>query len=221
MPQTSVQQHTIWLNLIAAQAANPSARIAAANAMKLLYAAASPQLYAFIVRLVRQTDWADDVLQDTFIKVWSNAAKFDAAKAAPMTWMSTIARNTAFDLLRKAEPERANIDINDPLFDESLISPDNSSATNTSAPKSQTTQLSLSQDAVLLERCFATLEGNARQAISLAFYHDLSHADIAEQLAQPLGTVKAWIRRGLGKLNTCLGGLGYIANTQDASGVRA
>ena len=216
MPQTSVQQHTIWLNLIAAQAANPSARIAAANAMKLLYAAASPQLYAFIVRLVRQTDWADDVLQDTFIKVWSNAAKFDAAKAAPMTWMSTIARNTAFDLLRKAEPERSNIDINDPLFDENEIE-----QTAVSAPKSQTTQMSLSQDAVLLERCFATLEGNARQAISLAFYHDLSHADIAEQLAQPLGTVKAWIRRGLGKLNTCLGGLGYIANTQDASGVRA
>ena len=202
----NVEQHTLWLKTIAAQAQHPSD---AAAALRQLYDACSPKLFAFVLRLVHKPDWAEDVLQDTFIKVWAQAASFDASKAAPMTWLSTIARNTAFDLLRRNEHDKTTVDINDPLFDESRIEPSSSQSANNPAK-----QVSLSQDAALLARCFSTLDGTTRQAIGLAFYHDLAHADIAAQLAQPLGTVKAWIRRGLTKLNTCLGQLGYVANNQ-------
>ena len=59
-------------------------------------------------------------------------------------------------------------------------------------------------DAKALAQCFSRLEGLHRQAIALAFYHDLSHSEVAEQMKLPLGTVKTWVRRGLDRLRTCL-----------------
>jgi RNA polymerase sigma-70 factor (ECF subfamily) len=64
--------------------------------------------------------------------------------------------------------------------------------------------LQLSGDAKALARCLARLEGLHRQAVALAFYHDLSHSEVAEQMKQPIGTVKTWIRRSLERLRNCL-----------------
>ena len=64
--------------------------------------------------------------------------------------------------------------------------------------------LQISDESKALARCFAKLESLHRQAIALAFYHDLSHSEVAEQLALPIGTVKTWVRRGLEKLRLCL-----------------
>jgi len=64
--------------------------------------------------------------------------------------------------------------------------------------------LQLSHDAKALAHCMATLEGMQRQAIGLAFFHDLSHSEVAQQLVLPIGTVKTWIRRGLERLKTCM-----------------
>jgi RNA polymerase sigma factor (sigma-70 family) len=64
--------------------------------------------------------------------------------------------------------------------------------------------LELSQDAKSLAMCMSRLENLHRQAMALAFYHDLSHSEVAEQMNLPIGTVKTWIRRGLEKLRICL-----------------
>ena len=64
--------------------------------------------------------------------------------------------------------------------------------------------LELSQDAASLARCMTKLEGLHRQAMSLAYFHDLSHSEVAEQMELPIGTIKTWIRRGLEKLRLCL-----------------
>ena len=203
------------LHAIAQQHSQPKA---AAAALRTLYEFASPKLYPYVLRIVLRPEWAEEVLQESFIKVWSQAASYNPEKAAPMTWVTTIARNTAFDLLRRSEQDRAQVDINDPLFDESRIEQAQalSASSNYANPADQ---WALSQDATQLARCFAKLDAHTRQAIGLAFYQDLSHAEIAKALNEPLGTVKAWVRRGLAKLNTCLGAIGYqsSANTRSTS----
>lgn len=211
-PQISSTQALVdLLANIAAQGTQPKE---AALALRRLYELSSSKLFHFVSRIVHKPEWAEDILQDTFIKVWAQAASYDAAKAAPMTWLYTIARNTAFDVLRRNEHEKITQDINDPLFDESRIADLSQATTQANNPMHA---LSISQDTALLTQCFARLDGNTRQAIGMAFYHDMSHSDIAESLNKPLGTVKAWVRRGLMALNTCLGQLGYVpeSNTKN------
>jgi RNA polymerase sigma-70 factor (ECF subfamily) len=65
--------------------------------------------------------------------------------------------------------------------------------------------LQLSRDAAALAGCMAELDSVHRQVVGMAFFHDLSHSELAQQLAMPIGTIKTWIRRSLDRLRTCLG----------------
>jgi RNA polymerase sigma-70 factor (ECF subfamily) len=112
-----------------------------------------------------------------------------------MTWMTTIVRNKAFDMLRKVTD---TVEIDNDSFDKEVMD-----ALESQDP-TPLESLQLTDDAKALARCFSRLEGLHRQAIALAFYHDLSHSEVAEQLKQPLGTIKTWIRRGLERLKLCL-----------------
>ena len=115
-----------------------------------------------------------------------------------MTWMTTIVRNKAFDMLRKADKADEKVEIDNDNFDKEVME-----ALESQDP-TPLEALQLTDDAKALARCFSRLEGLHRQAIALAFYHDLSHSEVAEQLKQPLGTIKTWIRRGLERLRLCL-----------------
>ncbi|HEX8957455.1 MAG TPA: sigma-70 family RNA polymerase sigma factor [Burkholderiaceae bacterium] len=165
---------------------------------RLLYDAASPKLFGFVLRILVKRELAEDVLQEAFVSIWNNAASYQPHLAAPMTWMTTIVRNKAFDMLRKLDTANETVEIDNDSFDkevmEALQSPD-------STPLES---LQMSGDAKALARCLSRLEGLHRQAIALAFYHDLSHTEVAEQLKQPLGTIKTWIRRGLERLRLCM-----------------
>jgi RNA polymerase sigma factor (sigma-70 family) len=180
------QQLKIWLAAIAKKDA---------QAFRLLYDATSPKLFGFVLRILIKHEWAEEVLQESFISVWNNAANYQPHLAAPMTWMTTIVRNKAFDMLRRIDDV---IEIDADNFDkdvmDALESPD----------PTPIEALQLTDGAKVLARCFARLEGLHRQAIALAFYHDLSHNEVAEQLKLPIGTVKTWIRRGLERLRLCL-----------------
>ena len=77
-----------------------------------------------------------------------------------------------------------------------------------SAARQPADALQFSQEALALAHCLQRLDGTQRQAIAMAFYHDLSHAEVASQLNLPLGTVKTWIRRGLSSLRGCMSKLG-------------
>jgi RNA polymerase sigma factor (sigma-70 family) len=168
------------------------------QSFRLLYDATSPKLFGFVLRILIKREWAEEVLQEAFVSIWNNAASYQPHLAAPMTWMTTIVRNKAFDMLRKVDKAEDTVEIDNDNFDKDVME-----ALESQDP-TPIDALQMTDDAKALARCFARLEGLHRQAIALAFYHDLSHSEVAEQLKQPLGTVKTWIRRGLERLRLCL-----------------
>ncbi|OGB27790.1 MAG: RNA polymerase subunit sigma [Burkholderiales bacterium RIFCSPLOWO2_02_FULL_57_36] len=166
-----------------------------ANAFRSLYDATSSKLFGFALRILVKRELAEEVLQESFVSIWNNAASYQASMAAPMTWMTTIVRNKAFDLLRRVD---ATVEIDADTFDKDVMD------ALESADPTPIESLQLTQDSKALARCLAKLEGLHRQAIALAFYHDLSHSEVAEQMKLPIGTVKTWVRRGLERLRSCL-----------------
>ncbi len=176
-------------------------------AFRQLYELTVRTLFAITTRLLREQSWAEEVLQEAYVSIWNSAGNYSSAKAAPMTWLMTIARNRAMDALRSTTSERANIVR--PLAsddDEDSGLPD--IADESGGPLERLMQ---NIDAKQLKGCLQTLEPSQRQAIALAFYDGLTHSELAAHMRQPLGTVKAWVRRGLDKLKTCLEVLGAAA----------
>ncbi len=166
-----------------------------AAAFRSLYEASSPKLFGFALRILNKRELAEEVLQESFVSIWNNAGSYQSSLAAPMTWMTTIVRNRAFDLLRRLDHD---VEIDADNFDMEVMN-----ALEAGDP-TPIEALELSQDAKALARCFARLEGLHRQAMAMAFYHDLSHSEVAAQMKLPMGTVKTWIRRGLDQLRNCL-----------------
>jgi RNA polymerase sigma factor (sigma-70 family) len=164
-------------------------------AFRSLYDATSPKLFGFALRILHKRELAEEVLQESFVAIWNNAANYQSHLAAPMTWMATIVRNKAFDHLRRSD---AAVEIDAEQFDSEVMNAlQDPQATPIEA-------LQMSGDAKALAWCMSALEAAHRQVVALAFYHDLSHSEVAEHMKLPVGTVKTWIRRSLDRLKTCL-----------------
>ena len=166
-----------------------------AGAFRSLYDATSSKLFGFALRILVKRESAEEVLQESFVSIWNNAGSYQASLAAPMTWMTTIVRNKAFDMLRRVDH---TVEIDADTFDKDVMD------ALESADPTPINALQLSQDSKALAGCFSRLEGLHRQAIAMAFYHYLSHSEVAQQMHLPIGTVKTWIRRGLERLRVCL-----------------
>ena len=160
-------------------------------AFRGLYDASSAKLYGVALRILRREDWAEEVLQECYVSIWTHAPEYRPALAAPMTWMTSIVRNRCLDWLRRPRLEVAD--------EEGAIV----ESTEADGP-GPLAELERAKDAQAVGRCLKELEAKQRQAIALAFYDGLSHAELAGHLRQPLGTVKTWVRRGLLKLKSCL-----------------
>ena len=172
-------------------------------AFKQLYDATVRCLLAIIVRLLRDPSWAEEVLQEAYVSIWHSAPNYAAARAQPMTWLMAIARNKAMDALRSTTSEREHIvrpRVSDD--DEGSALPDHAD----DAQAGPLERLVQSVDALRLRHCLQALEPAQRQALALAFYDGLTHSELAQHMRQPLGTVKAWVRRGLERLRPCLTG---------------
>src|SRR5262245_62538342 len=161
------------------------------DAFSRLYQASAAKLYGVAVRILRREDWAEEVLQECYVSIWTHAPDYRPGLAAPMTWMTSIVRNRCLDWLRRPRLEVAD--------EEGAIV----EATESDEP-GPLAELERAKDAQAVGRCLKELEARQRQAIALAFYDGLSHAELAGHLRQPLGTVKTWVRRGLLKLKSCL-----------------
>lgn len=160
------------------------------TALEKLYTLTAPKLYALCVRMLRNNALADDILQEAFVQIWNGAAYFDPRRAAPMTWMAAIVRHRAIDQLRKRSLEVSQAD---PIETEY--------ASHEPGPYEQTLHWS---EAAAIRACLEQLGSEQREALELAFFRGLTHAEVASTLAMPLGSVKSWIRRGLLRLKTCL-----------------
>jgi len=156
-----------------------------------LYAATSAQLFGVALRIMKRRDRAEEVLQDAFVSIWQRARDYDAAKGSVMTWMASIVRNRAIDVLRR---DRPSVSLDDAPGQESWAAPgpDPFEATLASA------------EAKRVRGCLDTLDEKPRQAIMLAYYEGLTQEELAGRLAAPLGTIKSWVRRGLLRLKDCL-----------------
>jgi len=160
-------------------------------AFRDLYEATRSKLFAVSLRIVRERALAEEVLQDSFVSIWNHAADYARAKSAPLTWMTAIVRNRSLDVVRRAREEP---DIDDTLTT-NLVDESASPARD----------VETRAEAHSIQDCLQELDAEQRQSIALAFFHGLSHSELADHMRRPLGTVKTHIRRGLLKLKDCLG----------------
>ncbi|MGH8632594.1 MAG: RNA polymerase sigma factor [Burkholderiales bacterium] len=157
-----------------------------------LYELTAPKLYGVALRILRRQDWAEEVLQECYVNIWNHAGDYAVAKSAPLTWMTSIVRNRCLDWLRRPQQEATGegYDIAVEAWQDDSPGPLES--------------LMASTEAAALARCLQQLEAKQRQSIMLAFFHGLSHSELAGHMKLPLGTVKTWVRRGLERLKGCL-----------------
>jgi RNA polymerase sigma factor (sigma-70 family) len=169
-----------------------------------LYEHTSGHLFAVLLRVQRDRALAEDLLQEVYVNVWRAAGGFDATRSQPLTWLTSIARNRAIDSLRRTQTQPQLLSTTREVDDD-----DDSPDAVERAPDDSLGPLELLDracDERQLHRCMDGLSASQRQSVALAFYDGLSHAEVAEHLCQPLGTVKSWLRRALQALKQCLDG---------------
>lgn len=158
-----------------------------------LYSATSPRLFAVVMRLSRNASEAEEVLQDVYVMVWTRCSQFDPNKGKAIHWLAAIARHAATSSLRKrsCRPQNSSRAAD---FEDGADDP---YAGLASADHEPLETLIRGRRSEAVRRCLATLPGEQRECVSMAFYGDLTHVEIADRLERPLGTVKGWMRRAL------------------------
>jgi RNA polymerase sigma-70 factor (ECF subfamily) len=160
------------------------------EALGRLFASEAGRLIAIAHRIVRRRELAEEAVQDAFVSAWRAAPTFDPGRGSARAWLTTIVRNRALNMLRSD----ARLDL---MTDEELQSFQERSG------DAEAAYASLSQRNAL-RACLDQLEPQRRQSILLAYVLGYSHGEIAAALNAPVGTVKAWIRRGVIALQGCL-----------------
>tara|TARA_R110002074_G_scaffold243555_1_gene415253 strand:+ start:40 stop:570 length:531 start_codon:yes stop_codon:yes gene_type:complete len=156
------------------------------KAFSQLYQATSKQLYAISLKMLSRKELAEEALQEAYVRIWHNASEYRLGKGTVLTWMVSIVRYRALDILRyhKIRKEDDLVEI-DSLDLDPLDSVSDS-------------------EQLLLDECLQQLDLQQRQAIYLAYFNGCSHKEVVKHLNNPLGTIKSWIRRGLMSLQSCL-----------------
>jgi RNA polymerase sigma-70 factor (ECF subfamily) len=166
-------------------------RIAAQDreALREFYDQTAGPLFSVACRMLGNAADAEDAVQDVFVQIWAKAAMFDAEKGQPFHWALAMMRNRCIDGLRaRQRRSRVMVDMSgEPAWE----------------PAAQAAPMDVSMagnDAAAIQSVVNQLPKDQRQAIEMAFFGGLTHQEIAESLQEPLGTIKARIRRGMLKL---------------------
>jgi len=163
------------------------------SAFEQLYRETSRRLYGVALRIVREPNLAQDVIQDAFIRLWRYAHTFNPDLSSPETWLHQIVRNRALDMVTQQPQHTSTISL-EQFGDEE--------GDDSEGSLEASTQDADNEEHLAIRGCLSKLEGKYRQVLTLAFNHGMSHAEIAEHIGVPLGTVKTWSRRGLAELKT-------------------
>jgi RNA polymerase sigma-70 factor (ECF subfamily) len=174
-----------------------------------VYQRTHTHLFGVAIRILGQGQAAEDVLQEAYVSIWKSAGSYrnevDGQAIQAMTWLIAIVRNKALDALRARTRRRESA-----LPESGDADEDDVQSTGNPAPSAMQL-LEQASHALHIEGCMAGLDGSHRQSLALAYYQGLSHSEVAAQMGAPLGSVKAWIRRGLEKLKGCLAAQGVVA----------
>jgi RNA polymerase sigma-70 factor, ECF subfamily len=156
-----------------------------------LYAATRAKLYGVVLRILRRTDLADEVMQDAYLRIWRSAGEFDPGRATPITWMVAIARNRALDVVRKKG--------------EASLEEEPHAAETPSEEPTPLARHEMTDQLRRLLACLGDLEEERRRLVLLAYYSGWSREQLAEKFETPVNTVKTWLRRSLLQIRECLG----------------
>ncbi|MBC8097176.1 MAG: sigma-70 family RNA polymerase sigma factor [Akkermansiaceae bacterium] len=170
-------------------------RIAAKDRQALadFYDQTAKPLFSLACRILGDTSEAEEVIQDVFVQIWEKASTFDPAAGLPFHWAIRIARNRAIDRVR-ARQRRARVI--DEFHDTEIL---------LAVPAATNDQPALAdQEIGVIHSAVSALPKDQRQAIEMAFFSGMTHPEIATALSEPLGTIKARIRRGMLKLRDTL-----------------
>jgi RNA polymerase sigma-70 factor (ECF subfamily) len=160
------------------------------GALREIYQRTSGKLFGVCLRILNDRQEAEDVLQDVYLTVWRRADSFDPAKASPITWLVSVARNRSIDRLR-AGGGRIMTDIDEAM---GLADPTPDAAA----------QVVANADHARLNGCIEGLDPKHAAAVRTAFFEGLTYDTLARLAGVPLGTMKGWIRRSLISLRACL-----------------
>jgi RNA polymerase sigma-70 factor (ECF subfamily) len=160
------------------------------SALRAIYRGHAALMLGLAVRMLADRRLAEEAVQDAFVQIWRNAARFEPGMGTGQAWVLGILRFRALDL-RASETRRAppgTMEIDDAQAAGAIAG----------VPPEPV------EERAALKACLGELKDGPRRSIVLAYVEGCSHAEIAERLEQPLGTVKSWILRGLGALRDCL-----------------
>jgi RNA polymerase sigma-70 factor, ECF subfamily len=150
-----------------------------------LYEATAAKLFGIVLRIIGNRSIAEEVLQDTYLKVWRNAERFRAEAGHPMAWLAAIARHQAIDRIRAEKIERNRDDDADVL--DRLAAPSDDPALRGA-----------------LSTCLTALDEEARSCVVLAYCSGYSREELAERFNRPVGTIKTLLHRSMKLLKACL-----------------
>lgn len=164
------------------------------DALAAAYDRYSSIVYSLFLRITRDQSVAEDLVQELFIRVWSHATSFDARKGALGVWILSIARNMAIDHIRSAHARFAN-----------RLRPIEHAERSASGNGGHDAE-SLIDQSRAVNAAFASLNFNQKRVLELAYFQGFSQSEIANQLHEPLGTVKSWMRSALISLRSAIKG---------------
>ena len=165
-------------------------------AFQTFYRKYSGLLFAAISHVLNDHHDTEDVMQEILVQLWNKAHLYEPRKGKPLTWLTTMARNRAIDRIR-AKQRRARL--NDDFETENQKLQFEFEASGREALEDKERE-------GVLRRAVAKLNDDQREAIHLTYFHGLTQAEVAERLNEPLGTIKARIRRGVNRLETLVKG---------------
>ena len=151
-------------------------------AFRTLYAASAGRLLAIALRILREQQAAEDAVQEAFLRIWRNSARYDAARGTPLAWMGVIARNAALDMIDRRQSSESLDAADGPELAVAAVEP----------PDAR------------LGQCLKRLPPDQARAIVTMYNEGLSHSELADRLSVPLGTAKSWVRRGTRLLRECM-----------------
>jgi len=152
-------------------------------AFERLYVATRAKLFGVVLRILRRQDLAEEVIQEAYVKIWNSAGQFNPGLASPITWMASIARNRAIDVVRKRS--EVSIEEEPAAMEVAADAPD------------PLARREMTEELKRLLECVGRLEPDRQRLVLLAYYNGWSREQLAAKFETPVNTVKTWLRRSM------------------------